>query len=272
MFDEDFFKLYNDGMEEQSQGQPQGDASQCQIETISFGVPKKIFVLSVGGSILAPNKPDAAFISKFGECLEGLYKEGYRFALVAGGGQTARTYIAAAKVLGAGNFALDEIGIQATRLNASILIQGIERAYPEVLTDIRRAKEIIAIGKIPVFGGLMPGFTTDAVAVLLAEFLSGECEVEYINMTNVEGIYSSDPSTHPKARMFEKVSFERLLSLMKVAESKPGQNLVMDVPACIFLKRSKIPGIVLNGKDLNNFENAVKGNEFEGTRIIETES
>ncbi|MEM0359949.1 MAG: UMP kinase [Candidatus Diapherotrites archaeon] len=261
--------MYNEGMNEASPAKDSGSTG--TIESVSFGAKQKIFVLSVGGSIIAPDKPDAAFVSKFGACLERLFLEGYRFALVAGGGQTARNYIAAVKALGADNFALDEIGIAATRLNAALLIHGIERAHPEVLTDIRKAREIIVAGKIPVFGGLMPGFTTDAVAVLLAESLSMEYDVEYVNMTNVSGIYSSDPSVHPKARMFERISFERLLSLMKLAESKPGQNLVIDVPACLFLKRSKIPGIVLDGRDLDNLEKAIKGMEFEGTRILEME-
>ena len=155
-----------------------------------------------------------------------------------------------------------------TRLNALVLIQAIEKAHPEVLTNILRASEIIARGKIPVFGGLMPGFTTDAIAALIAEALNAE----YINLTNVDGVYSSDPRENPRAKFFEEISYEKLLSLMKLAGSKPGQNMVIDVPACLILKRSSIPGIVLDGKELENFENAVRGLDFKGTRIVKAKA
>lgn len=268
MFDEEFFKMYNESMDEGSSTSSSGTSASDPIETVSFGEAQKIFVLSIGGSIIAPEKPDAAFVSKLSESIDRLYNEGYRFAIVVGGGQTARNYIAAAKALGADNYTLDEIGIKATRLNALILIQALEKAYPGVLTKVQKSREVIALGRIPVYGGLMPGFTTDAVAALIAEFL----KAEYVNMTNVDGIYSSDPSTNPNAKFYPEISFERLLSLMKLAESKPGQNLVIDMPACLILKRSKIPGIVLNGKDLTNFEDALRGMDFKGTRIVEVES
>jgi len=265
MFDDEFFKMYNESREEEEKEAEASPAPSPEpIETISYGPAAKTLVLSIGGSIIAPEKPDPTFVSKLSESIDRLYNEGYRFAIVAGGGQTARSYIAAAKNLGADNYALDKIGILATRLNASILIQGLEKAYPNVLAKVEKARDAIALGKIPVFGGLMPGFTTDAVAALISEFL----EAEYINMTNVDGIYSSDPKDNPRAKFFEEISIEKLLSLMKLAGSKPGQNLVIDVPACLILKRSSIPGIVIDGKDLENFENAVRSADFKGTRIV----
>jgi len=270
MFDEEFFKLYNEETGESTgESEQHSTPSSEPIETISYGSePKKTFVLSIGGSVIAPEKPDSTFISKLAQSIEKLHSEGYAFAIVVGGGKIARNYIAAAKSLGAGNYSLDWIGILATRLNALVLIQAIEKAHPAVLTSIDQASEVIARGKIPVFGGLMPGFTTDAIAALVAEALSGE----YINLTNVDGIYSSDPKENPRARFFEEISYEKLLSLMKLAGSKPGQNLVIDVPACLILKRSTIPSIVLDGKDLENFENAVRGLDFKGTRIVKTET
>ncbi len=268
MFDDSFFEMMNDDKEEETREQAPPtenmyDSSE-PIETVSYGAPAKIYVLSIGGSIVAPEKLDATFISKLSETIDRLYGNGYRFAIVVGGGKTARNYIAAAKSLGANNFELDRIGIRATRLNAAVLIQGFEKAHNQVLTKIEDASEIIARGKIPVFGGLMPGFTTDAIAALLAESLNAE----YINLTNVDGVYSADPKEKPNAKFFDEISYEKLLSLMKLAGSKPGQNLIIDVPTCLILKRSNIPGIVLNGTDLANFENALVGADFKGTRIV----
>lgn len=270
MFDEEFFKLYNEEMGENHEDKEQNSASSSEpIKTVSYApAPKKTFVLSIGGSVIAPEKPDSTFMSKLAQGIEKLHSEGYAFAVVVGGGKTARNYIAAAKSLGAGNYTLDEIGIRATRLNALVFIQAIENSYPEVLTSIAKASEVIARGKIPVFGGLMPGFTTDAIAALVAEAL----KAEYINLTNVDGVYSADPRENPRARFFKEVSYEKLLSLMKLAGSKPGQNMVIDIPACLILKRSAIPGIVLDGRNLENFENAVRGVDFNGTRIVKAET
>jgi len=267
MFDDSFFEMMNDEKEEETQERTPSTESVYAhsepIETVSYGTPAKIYVLSIGGSIVVPEKPDPAFISKLSETIDRLYGNGYRFAIVVGGGRTARNYIAAAKALGANNFELDKIGIRATRLNASVVIQSLEKAHNQVLTKIEDASEIIARGKIPIFGGLMPGFTTDAIAALLAESL----DAEYVNLTNVDGVYSADPKDKPNAKFFDEISYEKLLSLMKLAGSKPGQNLIIDVPTCLILKRSNIPGIVLKGTDLSNFEDALVGIEFKGTRI-----
>jgi len=262
LFDEDFFKMYNENNEEQ-------EKKDESIETVSFPVydESKLFVLSVGGSLIAPEKPDSAFLSKFSLSLNSLMERGYRFAIVAGGGRIGRNYIAAAKTLGTNNYSLDLLGIAVTRVNALLLIQALENAYPGVLTDIQSSKQVLSMGKIPVFGGLLPGITTDAVAALLAEFL----KADYVNLTNVDGIYSADPKTKPNAKFYPELSHDRLIGLMQVAESKPGQNLVLDLPCCYILKRSRIRGIVLNGSDLSNFERAIEGSEFKGTVIKATE-
>jgi len=260
LFDEDFFKMYSEGSEDSA-----SEKNSEEIETISYSAADsgKLFVLSVGGSLIAPEKPDSTFLSKFSMVIKSLTDRGYRFAIVAGGGRVSRNYIAAAKSLGADNFSLDLLGISVTRVNAMLLIQALENAHLKVLTDITKAKKVLAMGKVPVYGGLLPGITTDAVAALLAEFL----KADYINLTNVDGIYSADPKLKPNAKFYPEISHDRLIALMQVAESKPGQNLVLDLPSCYILKRSGIRGIVLNGSDLNNFENAVEGSDFTGTEI-----
>lgn len=269
MFNEEFFNMYNEDKEEEEKKEESSpyDSSEPSSEYSSSpsAYVKKIFVVSVGGSILVDEKPLTTFISKFSQAINDLYGEGFRFCLVVGGGKIARNYVASAKTFGANNFALDEIGIQATKLNALMLINSLENAYPEVLTDINKVEEIISKGKIPVFGGLMPGFTTDAVAALLAEKLGAD----FVNLSNVEGIYSSDPEHNPRAKFYPEISYENLLSLIRLSESKPGQNVILDLPCCLILKRSKIPSIVLDGKDLENVKAALRGEDFKGTVILE---
>ncbi len=236
-------------------------------ETKAVSSPTNIFVISVGGSVFFEEKPLTSAIVKFGETINSLSAEGYKFVLVVGGGKICRRYVASAKALGASNFVQDGIGIAVTRLNARIFIEAISNTYPVVLKDINKVKEVIDSGKIAVFGGLMPGITTDAVAAIIAESLNAT----FINLTNVRGIYSQDPKKYRGAKLFPELTYDKLISLMKLAESKPAQNIVLDLPCCLILKRSKIKGIVLKGSDLANFEAAIRGGEFKGTIIQEPE-
>ena len=179
-----------------------------------------------------------------------------------------RHYVSAAKSLGSNNFFMDEIGIAFTRINAALLIRALEHAYPNVMTKISQAMPVIGSGKIPVFGGMIPGQTTDTVAALLAESFNGT----FVNLSNVDGVYSSDPAENPRAKFYPELSYDRLISLMKLNETKPAQNMVIDLPAALVLKRSKIPAYFLNGSDLENFETAIRGGSFKGTVVGEGSS
>lgn len=238
-----------------------------QSSSTSSSDPGNVFVVSIGGSILVKDKINSTLIAKIAESINNLRREGYKFVVVVGGGKTARDYIAAAKTLGTeNNYLLDKIAINVTRLNAAILIHSIDNSYPEVLTRIDDAKKILEEGKVPVYGGLVPGFTTDTVASLLAEFL----EATFVNLTNQDGIYTADPATTKRATLIEKMDHKRLLRIIQRIDSRnPGENVILDSITCMVLNRSSIRSIVLSVDDLSNFENAVRGTEFKGT-LIET--
>ncbi len=272
----DMFEMFNQNEEEEnvssamSSQEPSEESSSYSPDHSAYSAPaRETFVISVGGSVFIQDKPNAALLAKFGETIDSLHREGYRFALVIGGGKIGRSYIAAAKGIGATNYAMDEIGIALTQVNARLLIEAIESSHKEVLAKVADAKAVIDQGKIPVFGGLLPGITTDAVAALVAESLGAN----FINLSNVDGIYSSDPKHNSRAKFYESLSHTRLLSLLQVAESKPGQNIVLDIPAALILKRSSIHSIFIDGNDLPNFESAVRGSDFRGTVVsAETEA
>ncbi|MFH1663656.1 MAG: UMP kinase [archaeon] len=231
---------------------------------------KPVIVVSVGGSMIAKDKMDAPLIAKFANSINALRKEGFEFVLVAGGGKIARDYIAAAKNLGVeNNFILDEIAITVTRLNALILIQAFDDSFPDVLTDVKRIHDILGSKKIPVFGGLIPGFTTDTVAASIAEYIGGI----FINLSNQDGVYNTDPKYSKNARLIPKLSHERLMKLITLKDSRaPGENLILDAFTCMILNRSRITTFVLNMEDLTNFESAVKGLDFRGTIIESSEA
>ena len=223
-----------------------------------------LFVISIGGSAVIGDKPNTTLMAKLATLFSTLHKEGHQFAIVVGGGKTAREYIAAAKTLGANNFITDLVAIRITRANALLFIQAIDSACPEVQTDIVRARGVIDSGRIPIYGGLVPGFTTDTVAALLSEFLGAT----FVNLTNVDGIYNADPRRNKKAVRYDKVSYDRLWRVIARLDSRePGAHVVLDSFTCAILKRSKIKGMVLAADDLANLEACLRGQEFKGTTI-----
>lgn len=243
----------------EKQGQEQG------FSEVASGAPsREVFVISAGGSLFFDEKPLSSKIAKFCETINRLHSEGFRFVVVVGGGKVTRNYVAALKSFGANNFLQDQLGIMLTRANAMVFVQALDNSFKEVLTHPKEAFEVLEKGKIPVFGGVFPFFTTDAVAALICEVVGGT----FVNLTDVDGVYSSDPQKNPAAKFFDTISYEKLISLVKLAGSKPGQNMVLDLASCMILKRSNIKGVVLNGENLENFEAMVRGQEFRGTVIF----
>jgi len=84
---------------------------------------KKIFVLSLGGSLIVPGEIDTKFLNAFKKIITAQIKRGHRFVIVTGGGKTARNYQGALKqVSRASNEVLDWMGIGATRINAELVM------------------------------------------------------------------------------------------------------------------------------------------------------
>ncbi|MBU1939668.1 UMP kinase, partial [Candidatus Micrarchaeota archaeon] len=196
-------------------------------------------------------------------------REGAHFVVVVGGGKPARTYLEAARNLGADNEIQDLLGIRITRANALLFAQALENAHAEIITSAAEVKAVLDSGKIPVLGGLKPGITTDGVAALVTEALCEGTRTKpiFINLTNVAGVYTADPRKDKKAKLLERLSYAELIRIVSAAEQRPGQNIVLDLPCCRTLEKNKIRTFVLDGNDLPNFKHAVRGEKFKGTVI-----
>lgn len=235
---------------------------------------KKVFVVSVGGSLVCGFKPNPEKMKRVAASISKLSRAGFGFAIVVGGGKVARAYVNAARSLGAENREQDMLGIAITRANAMLFLQALAKTHQhaqngvhmQVLTEPMQAHSVVDSGKIAVFGGIKPGITTDGVGALVAEQL-GQGAV-FINLTNVDGVYTADPRKEKGAKLLKSMGYDELIRLVgSGAEHKPGQNFVLDLPCCQTLKRAKINGLVLNGNKLANFESAVRGEKFRGTVI-----
>jgi uridylate kinase len=188
-----------------------------------------------------------------------------RLVVVTGGGSNARKYIAAARELGASEFVCDQIGIHVSRLNARLLAAALgESAFPTMPKSPDDLMESIGSELIVVMGGLQPGQSTNAVTALAAEAIRADL---LVNATTVDGVYTADPRKDPKARKLDEVTPDELMEILSKEGFKAGEYDLMDPLALRIIKRSKIPAIIVDGRDPSNIEKALDGKRV-GTTIV----
>jgi len=222
------------------------------------------YVISVGGSVIVPDHIHVQWIRRLSRTIEQFFDSGTQFALVAGGGRTARDYAWAVRLLGGSKALQDQAGILSTRMNAWLLITALKSAYPEPLSDIWRATAYIGRW-IPVVHGSTPGVTSDYAAALLAEALGAV----FVNITNVDGVYDKNPHADPTAKLIDRMTHDDFVSLVEDVDTRdPGAHTPLDVSAARILQRSGIKTYVV-GKDLNNLRRLLEGKSFRGTTITQ---
>lgn len=230
----------------------------------------KTIVISVGGSIVVPDGVDPEFVGRFvGTIRKRLEREPEtRFALVIGGGSTARHYQAAAGEVAAAlgvsidRSALDTIGIAATRVNAEVIRAAFcELVEDPLVTDPTAAQGIT--GRVLIAGGWKPGFSTDNVAVRLAESLGSDT---VINLSNIPQIYTADPKIDPDATPLDTITWAELTRIVG-DEWIPGKNTPFDPVATRRAAELGMTVIAADGRDLANLEALLDGQPFVGTTI-----
>ncbi|MCD6529968.1 UMP kinase [Candidatus Bathyarchaeota archaeon] len=220
-------------------------------------------VIKLGGFIFSP-KPQLDKLLDYKETLLRLKRE-YGMVVIAGGGEYARTYIEAARRMGADETFCDELGIKASRLNAELVISCLgEEAYPLVPIDLDELKTASQTDRIIVAGGMFPAQSTDAVSAVVAELIGAKMLVK---ATDVGGVYTSDPKKDDKARKLDTISVNQLKEMLFRRSSRAGEYELIDLQALRIIERSKIPTVILDGRDPKNIEKAVKGYKI-GTRIV----
>src|SRR3712207_182226 len=144
--------------------------------------------------------------------------------VVAGGGKFARYYISTARSFGSDEASLDIIGIEVSRLNARLLILALgDQAYPGVPEDLEHVSKAVTTNRIVVTGGLHPGQSTNATAALIAEKVKAS---KFLNATDVNGIYDSDPNKNKDAKLFNEITIKECRSEEHTSELQSRQYLV----------------------------------------------
>lgn len=225
-----------------------------------------VTVISLGGSIVAPDGIDTDFIAAFISLLktELASDEKRRFILVVGGGGPARRYQEAYRsiVQEAVDEQADWIGIMATRLNAQLLKAVLgDLCTQEVVTDPSQVGPFV--GRVLVAAGWKPGFSTDFDAVLLAERFQAD---RVINLSNIAKVYTDDPRKNPDAKPIDAISWEAFRAIVG-DDWVPGRNVPFDPIASRHAAKIGLKVICAAGKDLENLKKILSGQEFFGTTI-----
>ncbi|HOD87185.1 MAG TPA: UMP kinase [bacterium] len=222
------------------------------------------YILSVGGSLIVPATGiDINFLKSFRRFVLKRYDASDRLIIVAGGGVTARQYVqAAAAVETVPEDDQDWLGIHATRLNAHLLrILLKDVAYPEIITNPDKA--LHTRSRVIVAGGYRPGWSTDYVAVLLANKYKAKT---VINLSNIDYVYNQDPRRYPDAKIIKKINWNDFRQIVG-NEWHPGLNAPFDPIAARLAQSSRLRVVILNGRNFVNLNKFFDNKVFKGTII-----
>ena len=227
---------------------------------------KEIIAVSLGGSMIIPKDINIAFLRKFREILNRNTRR-FKFAVVCGGGSTAREYIKGLEKekLDRKRFHQGMLGIAATRLNARFMTYffgtDANKGIPHDMTEVEnmlKKHDIVFCGALRI----AKRETSDATSAKMANRFKSI----FINLTNVDGLYDKDPRKHKNAKLIRKISWRDFYEMAQAIEYKPGQHFVLDQSASKIIMENKIPTYII-GQDLKELEAVLQNKKFKGTLI-----
>jgi len=222
---------------------------------------KKKIVIKLSGKVFGMD--NAKIIQNYADFLIKISKI-CQPVVIAGGGVIARHYISHARNFNVDESTLDELGIEISRLNAKLLIYALKnKAYSHPPTTLQQVKHAVDDGLIVVAGGLHPGQSTNGTAALIAEKIKAE---QFLNATDVDGVYDMDPNKFKKAKKFKSIELKNLKNILVHEDSVAGGYDLMDIVALKIIERSKIKTRIIKSEP-KIIEKAIKGANV-GTEII----
>ena len=211
---------------------------------------------------------DGEALQSIAERVSHICKLGPQVAVMVGAGNFIRgqTFSKASRIP---RNTADYMGMLTTIINACALQETLEslgqptRVLSAIKVDAlcepfirRKALWHLENGRIAILAGGTgnPFFTTDTAAALRASELDADL---LIKATKVDGVYSDDPMKNPNAQLFDRLSYDDVLT----------KNLkVIDHAAISLCKENNIPVIVLNIFEKGNITKALCGQKV-GTLI-----
>ena len=226
---------------------------------------KKVIIISLGGSLIVPNKINIEFLNEFKKILLK-HQRKYNFVVVCGGGNTARTYIKGLEneKIKKKEFFQGLLGISTTRLNARFMTYFFgENANKGIPHDMKEIKNLIKIYHVVFCGALRyaKDETSDSTAAKLARYF----RTIFINLTNIKGLYDKNPKKFRSAKFIPEINHKDFLKIAKKIGFKPGQHFVLDQNAARIIKKYNIPTYILG--DVKQLNNVLNKKHFVGTLI-----
>lgn len=227
---------------------------------------ENIQILDLGGSIVAPDHIDTAFIKEFRDFLVNWLKEDEKrkAILIIGGGGAARKYQNAYREIDSEptHDEQDWIGIAATRLNGQLL-KGVFKDYCDDDVIINPETDGSFKGRVMVAAGWKPGFSTDYDSVVLAKRFNAST---VLSLSNIAKIYTDDPKVNPDAKPLDSLTWDEYKKMCG-DEWTPGKNIPFDPVATKLAAELGLKVIAAAGKDLENLKKIFNGEDFFGTTI-----
>ena len=220
-------------------------------------------LLKISGEGLMGAKPygiDTAVVDRIAADVAAVRQAGVEVCVVIGGGNIFRGVSAEAS--GIERTTADYMGMLATVINALALQSALERegVQTRVQSAIsmatvcepyirRRAMRHMEKGRAVIFaaGTGNPFFSTDTAAALRAAEMG--CDV-LMKATQVDGVYDADPHKNPKARRFDRLSYQDVLAM---------DLKVMDTSAIALARDNAVPIVVFSLHNPGAFSDAVAG-------------
>ena len=225
---------------------------------------KKVIVISLGGSLIIPDKIDVKFLKEFKKIIKQNTRK-HKFVIGCGGGSIARKYISALKSEGINEELQSYSGISATRTNARFMSyffnQDPEKGIPMKMKEIKKylkKQDIVFCGALEY----RPEQTSDSTT---AE-ISKQLKTEFINLTNVPGLHNKNPKKYKNAKFIPEISWKEFYKMASKQKYEPGQHFVLDQTAAKMILKNKIITYIL-GKNLRNLNNFLNNMKFKGTKI-----
>ncbi|WP_054842604.1 UMP kinase [Vulcanisaeta distributa] len=203
-------------------------------------------------------------LPKYVDLIREFWKNGYKMAVVTGGGSLARKYIDIGRKMGINESLLDMLGISASRLNAQLLAAALsDIAYLPIPTNIDEVFRAWSTGRLVITGGFQPGQSTATVALLVSESLGIK---RLIDCANVDAVYTSDPRVDPNARRLDRVSISELMAMLK-SRTVAGTYDLLDPWALSIAQRSGITIYVVGCGKLGSLRRLITEGVSDGTII-----
>ena len=231
----------------------------------------KRVLLKLSGEVFGGDKGigvDPDVVQDVAEQISDVVRSGVQVAVVVGGGNYFRG--AELQQLGMDRARADYMGMLGTVMNCLALQDFLEKLNVDtrVQTAItmgqvaepyipRRAIRHLEKGRVVIFGAGagMPFFTTDTVAAQRALEIGSEALL--LAKSGVDGVYSADPKTDPKAVKYDTISYDEVLSKSLA---------VADAAAFSLCRENNLPIVVFDLMVKGNIARAVRG-EVIGTLV-----